>query len=39
MAVGTLDTPPDRLPQAHVFWSDHVNWSGTDSVDGLPRKD
>lgn len=37
IALGVLDTPLDRDPQAHVFWSSHVAWSGV-ADDGLPRK-
>jgi hypothetical protein len=39
VAVAALDDPPERAPQAHVFWSSHVAWSGADPADGLPRKD
>ncbi len=38
VAVAALDAVPDRQPQAHVFWSSHVEWSGVDPADGLPRK-
>jgi len=39
VAAGVIDSPLDRAPQAHVFWSTHVGWSGVDPGDGLPRKD
>jgi hypothetical protein len=39
IALGVLDDPPDRSPQAHVFWASHVDWSGVAADDGLPRKD
>lgn len=36
--VANLDGPPDRAPQAHVFWDTHVDWGLPDPGDGLPRK-
>ncbi len=39
IAAGTLADPPDRSPQSHVYWSEHVEWSGSDLGDGLPRED
>lgn len=36
--VANLDDPPDRAPQAHVFWDTHVDWGTPDPADGLPRK-
>ena len=38
VAVAALAVAPARAPQAHVFWSSHVDWSGADPADGLPRK-
>ncbi len=38
VAVAALAAAPARAPQAHVFWSSHVDWSGVDPADGLPRK-
>lgn len=35
--VANLDGPPDRAPQAHVFWDSHVDWA-LPGDDGLPRK-
>jgi hypothetical protein len=36
--VANLDSPPDRAPQAHVFWDTHAHWARPDPADGLPRK-
>jgi hypothetical protein len=39
IAVGALLDGPDRAPQAHVWWSAHVDWASIDPTDGLPRRD
>ena len=36
VTVANLDGPLDRAPQAHVFWSAHVDWYVPD--DALPKK-
>ncbi len=36
IALGTLDGPIDRAPQAHVFYSTHVDWLPV--ADDLPRQ-
>lgn len=38
VALGNLDGPPDRAPQAHAYWDTHVDWVALDDGDGLPRK-
>ncbi len=38
LARALLTTPADRTPQAHVFWSTHVDWALPDPGDGLPRE-
>lgn len=38
LAAGILDDAPDRSPHAHVHWGNHVDWSGSDPDDGLPRE-
>ena len=36
VTVANLDGPLDRAPQAHVFWSAHVDWYVPD--DALPKE-
>jgi hypothetical protein len=36
VAVGALDEPPDRMPQAHAFWDAHVPWISADPE--LPKR-
>lgn len=38
IVLANFSEPVDRAPQAHVFWSAHVDWSATDPNDALPRK-
>jgi len=38
IALAHFTTPVDRMPQAHVYWDDHVSWADVDPQDGLPRK-
>ena len=35
IAAGTLDTPPDRKPEYHIFVRSKVDW--IDIADGLPQ--
>jgi hypothetical protein len=38
VVVANLLDAPDRRPQVHVFWDEHVDWLRLDPDDGLPRK-
>ena len=38
IVVGNFRDALDRLPQAHVFWDEHVPWAAVDPDDRLPRK-
>lgn len=38
LTLANFEDPVDRAPQAHAYWSAHVDWALPDPGDGLPRK-